>query len=58
MVLELDLTLMEEHGLSVFQNRVLGRLFGPKREEVTWDWRRQYNEELHTLYASSNIIGM
>jgi hypothetical protein len=41
----------------VFENRVLRRLmFGPKREEVVGGWRRLFNEELHNLYASSNII--
>jgi hypothetical protein len=37
-------------------NRVLRRIFGPKREEVAGDWRRLHNEELHNLYASPNII--
>jgi hypothetical protein len=40
----------------VFENRVLRRIFGPKRKEVTGDWRRLHNEELHNLYASPNII--
>jgi hypothetical protein len=40
----------------VFQNRVLRRIFGPKREEVVGGWRRLHNEELHNLYASLNII--
>jgi hypothetical protein len=40
----------------VFENRVLRKVFGPKREEVTGGWRRLHNEELHELYASSNII--
>jgi hypothetical protein len=40
----------------VFENRALRRLFGPKREEVAIDWRRQHNEELHNVYASTNII--
>jgi hypothetical protein len=39
-----------------FENRVLRRKFGPKREKVVGDWRRLHNEELHNLYASSNII--
>jgi hypothetical protein len=42
----------------VFENRVLRRIFGPKREEVVGDWRRMHNEELHNLYASLNIIRM
>jgi hypothetical protein len=40
----------------VFENRVLRRIFGPKRAEVARDLRRLYNEELHNLYDSSNII--
>jgi hypothetical protein len=48
----------EEHGLRVFKNRVLRRIFGPKREEVEGGWRRLHNEELHNLYASPNIISM
>jgi hypothetical protein len=40
----------------VFENRLLGRIFGPKREEVARDWRRLHNEELHNLYTSPNII--
>jgi hypothetical protein len=42
----------------VFENRVLRRIFGPKREEVARGWRRQHNEELRNLYASPNIIRM
>jgi hypothetical protein len=44
-------TLKEEHRLLVFVNRVLGRIFGPTREEVSGDWRRLYNEEIHNLNA-------
>jgi hypothetical protein len=40
----------------VFENRVLRRLFGPKRDEVTGDWRKLHNEELHNLCSSSSII--
>jgi hypothetical protein len=40
----------------VFKNRVLRRIFGPKREEVGGDWRRLRNEELHNLYVSPSII--
>jgi hypothetical protein len=40
----------------VFENRVLRRIFGPKREEVVGGWRRLRNEELHNVYASPNII--
>jgi hypothetical protein len=42
----------------VFENRVLRRIFGPKRDDVTGDWRKLHNEELHNLYSSSNIIRM
>jgi hypothetical protein len=52
-----SLTLREEHRLRVFENRVL-RIFGPKRDEVTRDWRKLHNEELHNLYSSPNIIRM
>jgi hypothetical protein len=41
--------------LGVFEKRVLRRIFGPKREEVAGGWRKLHNEELHNLYASSNI---
>jgi hypothetical protein len=50
------LTLREEHRLKVFENRVLRRIFGPKRDEVTGDWRKLHNEELHNMYSSPNII--
>jgi hypothetical protein len=43
---------MEEHRLRVFENRVLRRIFGPKRDEVTGGWRKLHNEELHNLYFS------
>jgi len=51
------LTLREEHGLRVTENRVLRRIFGPKREEVTGEWRRLNNEELHNLCTSPIIVG-
>jgi hypothetical protein len=44
--------------LRVFENRVLRRIFGPKRDEVTGDWRKLHNEELHNLYSSPDIIRM
>jgi hypothetical protein len=47
---------MEEHRLMVFENRVLRRIFGSKREEVAGGWRRLHNEELQNLYASPNIV--
>jgi hypothetical protein len=53
-----SLTLREEHRLRVFENRVLRRIFGSKRDEVTGDWRKLHNEELHNLYSSPNIIRM
>jgi hypothetical protein len=40
----------------VFDNRVLRRIFGPKRDEVTGEWRKVHNEELHDLYSSPSII--
>jgi hypothetical protein len=40
----------------VFENRVLRRIFGPKRDDVTGEWRKLHNEELHNLYSSPNII--
>jgi hypothetical protein len=51
-----SLTLREKHRLSVFENRVLRRIFGPKRDEVTGEWRRLHNEERNDLYSSPNII--
>jgi hypothetical protein len=48
--------LREEHRLRVFENRVLRRIFGPKRDEVTEEWRRLHNEEINDLYSSPNII--
>jgi hypothetical protein len=42
----------------VFQNRMLRRIFGPKRDEVTGGWRKLHNEELHNLYYPPNIIRM
>jgi hypothetical protein len=51
-----SLTLREEHPLRVFENRVSRRISGPKRDEVTGDWRKLHNEELHNLYPSPSII--
>jgi hypothetical protein len=51
-----SLTLREEHRLRVFENRVLRRIFGPLRDEVTGGWRRLHNEELHGLYSSPSIV--
>jgi hypothetical protein len=50
-----SLTLREEHRLMVFENVVL-RIFGPKGDEVTGDWRKLRNEELHMFYSSPNIV--
>jgi hypothetical protein len=51
-----SLTLREEHRLRVFEYRVLRRIFGPKRDEVTGEWRKLHNEELYDLYYSPSII--
>jgi hypothetical protein len=51
-----SLTLREEQRLKVFENRVLRRIFGPKRDEVTGDWRKLHSGELHNLYSSADII--
>jgi hypothetical protein len=51
-----SLTLREEHRLRMFENRVLRRIFGPKRAEVTGEWRKMHNKELHDLYSSPSII--
>jgi hypothetical protein len=50
-----SLSLGEEQRLSVFENRVLRRIFGPKREE-DGSWRKLHNDELHNLYSSPNIV--
>ena len=51
-----SLTLREERRLRVFENRVLRRVFGPKRDEVTEEWRKLHNEELRDLYSLPNIV--
>jgi hypothetical protein len=51
-------TLREEKRLRVFENRILGRVFGPKRDEVMGGWRKLNNKELCDLYSSPSIIRM
>jgi hypothetical protein len=51
-----SLTLREECRLRVFENRVLRRIFGPRMNEVTGEWRRLHNKELYALYSSPDII--
>jgi len=51
-----SLTLRKERRLRVFENRVLRSIFGPKRDEVTGEWRKLHNEELNNLYSSPNAL--
>jgi hypothetical protein len=55
MDVKLGLKLREECRLWVFENRVLRRIVGPKRDEVTGEWRKLQNEELHNLFSSPHI---
>jgi hypothetical protein len=55
-VLYESLTLREECRLRVFENKVLRRIFGPKRDEVTGEWSKLRHEELKDLYSSPNIV--
>ena len=52
----LSLILREERSLRVLENRVLRRIFGPKRDGVTGEWRKLHNYELNDLYCSANIV--
>jgi hypothetical protein len=58
MCLAVVLTLREEHRLGEFENRVLRRIFGTKRDEVTGEWRILRNEEFNDFYSSLSIIRM
>jgi len=51
-----SLTLREERRLRLLENRVLRRIFGPKRDDVSEEWRRLHNEELNDLYSSTNLV--
>jgi hypothetical protein len=51
-----SLILRKEHTLRVFEDRILRRIFGPKRDEATGEWRKLHNEQLHSLYSSLNIV--
>jgi hypothetical protein len=51
-----SLTVREVHRLRVFENRVLRRIFGPKSDEVTGEWRKLHNEGIHDLYSSPSLI--
>ena len=53
-----SLKLREERSLRVFENMVLRRIFGSKRDEVRGDWRKLHNEELNDLYCAPNIFGV
>jgi len=51
-----SVTLRKEHRLRLFENRVLRRMFGPKKDEVTKEWRQLQHKKLNDLYSSPNII--
>ena len=51
-----SLILREQYGLRIFANRLLSRIFGPKRDEVIREWRRLHNKELYALYYTPDII--
>jgi hypothetical protein len=52
------LRVFEEHGLRVSENRILSRIFGPKRDEVKGEWRKLHNKELRDLYSSPRVTRM
>jgi hypothetical protein len=56
--MKIDFALREKHKLRVFWNRVLSRIFGPKRDEIIGDVRKLHTEELDNVYSSPNIIRM
>ena len=51
-----SLTLREKHRLRVFENKVLRKIFGAKKDEITGEWRKLHNAELHAFYSSPNIV--
>ena len=51
-----SLTLREEHRLRVFENKVLRKIFGAKKDEITVEWRKLHNAELHSLYRVSTVL--
>jgi hypothetical protein len=53
-----SLTLREEHKLRVFENRVLKRIFGPKKDEVMGGWKKLHNKDLHDFYSSARLTGI
>ena len=50
--------LREEHRLRMFENKVLRKIFAAKKDEITGEWRKLHNGELHPLYSSPNILGV